>query len=60
MLRLWRRWNVDSMTGEFRPIKGWPPETEVWLMHPADVPDVLGELRSRQAGNPQTAADFDL
>lgn len=48
------------MTGEFRPIKGWLPETMVRLMHSADVPDVLGELQSRQAGNPQTEAHFDL
>lgn len=29
-------------------------------MHSADVPGVLGELQSRQAGNSQTEADFDL
>lgn len=38
------------MTGAIRPIKGWLPEKMVQLMHSADVPDVLGEFQSRQAG----------
>lgn len=49
-LWFWMRWKVDSTTGAFRPIKGWLPEKMVQLMHSADVPDVLGEFQSRQAG----------
>lgn len=48
------------MTGLFRPIRGWIPEKMVPLMHSADVPDVLGEFRSRQAGYTHVESFFDL
>lgn len=34
-------WNIESMTGVFRPITGWMPKKMVPLMPPADVPHVL-------------------
>lgn len=54
------RWNVESMTGLFRPIRGWIPEKMVALMHSADVPDVLGAFQSRQAGYTHAESVFDL
>lgn len=60
LLGFWMRWNVESMTRLFRPIRGWIPEKMVPLMHSADVPDVLGEFRSRQAGYAHAESFFDL
>lgn len=53
------RWNVESMTGVFRPIRGWMPEKMVPLMHSADVPDVLERFSLDRLAT-HTRSSFDL